>query len=104
MSSTVELQELERRVGELEDTVRGFGLKLDAVGTLEPRIQALEATSRAHGTQLAHLEKVVLAIQVEVQKLSKSWAQESAKQAQKLDDIHGMQQRLLDLLQPKAVL
>lgn len=104
MSSTVELQELEKQVRELEDTVRGFALKLDAVGTLEPRIQALEATGRAHGAQLAHLNNIVLSMQADLQKLSKTLDKTNRETTAKLDDIHGMQKRLLDLLQPKATI
>lgn len=102
--SSHEYGAIARQVEDLAEQVRGLSMKVDGVATLEPRVEALESTTRAHSARLEHISKVMLDIQREIQKLDKSVAASNFEQNAKLDGIAQLQYRILDLLQPKAVL
>jgi len=84
--------------------MRDLALKVDGIQTLEPRVAALENTAQAHAARLDHMNKVVMAIQVDVQKLSKQFAAGNAEQRAELAVLRSMMQQTLDLLQPKVSL
>lgn len=104
MASTPDTGPLERELAELKERVENLELKVEGITVLEPRVEALERTQSAHQARLDHMNKVVMAIQVDVQKLTKQVASYDERQSKKLDEISAKQDTLLALLQPKATL
>lgn len=75
--------------------------------TLEPRVKAVEAQQRAQDARLEHIDRVVMSIQSDIQRLQKTFGALEAFRAadgQKLQSILDTQFRMLDLLQPKVAL
>ena len=99
-----ELETLGREVEELKQSVSDLTLKVEGVQVFEPRIEALERTAQAHSARLDHMNKVVLAIQLDVQRLGRKLDHMAGEHAAKLDTISAKQDQLLALLQPKATL
>jgi hypothetical protein len=99
-----ELDTLGREVEELKQTVSDLALKVEGIQVLEPRVEALERTSTAHSARLDHMNKVVLAIQLDVQRLGRKLDHMAGEHTAKLDQISNKQDQLLALLQPKVAL
>lgn len=104
--SSPELEVLQTQVGEVQEEVKGLALAVSGLQTLEARVHAVEAQQRAQGARLEHIDRVVMSIQVAIQKLEKMFAGLETLRltdAKKLDAIYETQVRMLDLLQPRVV-
>lgn len=103
-SSSPELGVLQGQVCELQEEVKELSLSVSGLLTLEHRMKAVEAQQRAQDARLEHIDRVVMSIQSDIQKLQKTFGnleQQKAQDSRKLDDIYTVQMRLLDLLLPR---
>ena len=102
-----ELIVLQGQVSELQEEMKDMKLSVSGLLTLEPRVKAIEAQQRAQDARLEHIDRVVMSIQADIQKLQRTFGALEAQRiadATKLDAILASQLRMLDLLQPKATL
>jgi len=102
--SSPELEVIQGQVSGLQDEMKGLKLSVSSLQTMEPRMKAVEARQGAIDSRVDHIDRVVMSIQVDLQKLSKTFDQLESQHTKKLDDIHAMSLQLLALLQPKVTL
>lgn len=96
---------LSEQVSELREEVKVLQLSVSGALTLEHRMKAVEAQLRSHDVRMEHIDRIVMSIQHDIQKLQKNFGvltEMRLADAKKLDDIHALQMRMLDLLQPKV--
>lgn len=102
--SSPEITVLQTQVAELQEEMTDMKTSVSSLKTLPPRMTALEAQQRAADARFEHIDRVVMSIQLGMQKLEKSFAgiiEQHAADTAKLDVIHSMQIRMLDLMQKK---
>lgn len=98
---------LQGQVGELAQDLKELKLAVSGLMTLESRMKAVEAQQRAQDARLEHIDRVVMSIQSDIQKLQKTFGSLELQRQQDgamLTDILRTQHRMLELLQPKATL
>jgi uncharacterized coiled-coil protein SlyX len=111
--SSPEYEVLQEQVVELAGDMKDMKLSVSGLLTLESRMKAVEAQQRAQDARLEHIDRVVMSIQTDIQKLQKTFGalepaisdlklQRSAD-ASVLKEILTTQQRMLSLLQPSVV-
>jgi prefoldin subunit 5 len=96
---------LQGQVHELREDVKDLKLAVSGLQTMEPRVKAVEAQQRAQDARLEHIDRVVMSIQGDIQKLQKTFSAletHRAEDRQILGTILETQHRMLDLLQPKV--
>lgn len=96
--SSPELVELERRVEGLSDELRDLALKVDGFSVLSTEVEALKGVTNAHAARLEHINKVVMALQVDIQRLTKKVETTAADNNRKLDEIQATTNRILEAL------
>ena len=80
-------------------------LSVSSLKVLEPRVEAVESQQRAQGVRLEHIDRVVMSIQADIQKLEKIFGKLEVQRiadANVLKEILSVQQQMLGLLQAKA--
>ena len=100
-----EVAVLQGQVAELQDEMTGMQMSLSGLLTLGPRMEAIEAVQRAQDIRISHIDRVVMSIQSDIQKLQKVFAVLESQRAQDgltLSSILETQHRMLELLQPKV--
>lgn len=102
--SSPELTVIQGQLTSLQDEMKGLKLSVSSLQTMEPRMKAVEARQGAIDSRVDHIDRVVMSIQMDLQKLSKTFDALESLHTKKLDDIHGMSLQLLALLQPKVTL
>ena len=98
---------LQGQVTELAQDLKELKLSVSGLMTLESRMKAVEAQQRAQDARLEHIDRVVMSIQSDIQKLQKTFGTLELQRQQDgamLTDILRTQHRMLELLQPKATL
>ena len=83
----------------------GMQMSLSGLLTLGPRMEAIEAVQRAQDIRISHIDRVVMSIQSDIQKLQKVFSVLETQRAQDgltLSSILETQHRMLELLQPKV--
>ena len=84
--------------------MKDMKMSVSGLLTLEPRVKAVEAQQRAQDARLEHIDRVVMHIQSDIQKLQKTFGALEAQRisdAKVLSDILQTQLLMLSLLQPK---
>ena len=105
--SSPEVVVLQGQVTELAQDLKELKLSVSGLMTLESRMKAVEAQQRAQDARLEHIDRVVMSIQSDIQKLQKTFGTLELQRQQDgamLTDILRTQHRMLELLQPKATL
>jgi len=100
-----EVAVLQGQVADLQDEMTGMQMSLSGLLTLGPRMEAIEAVQRAQDIRISHIDRVVMSIQSDIQKLQKVFSVLETQRAQDgltLSSILETQHRMLELLQPKV--
>ncbi len=107
-ADAAEIAALRREVDELRAFISGLSEQsTNAVGMMEmfrQRVEALEKRFSAMEARMTHIDTMLMELQGEVRRMTRSIENLSRDQGTALTELRGMMLRMLELAQPKVTL